>query len=64
MTPTVREKQILVNLCKGYSSKEIGALLFISANTVEAHKRSLMLKMKARNIVHLAVLAERNGLSE
>lgn len=62
MHPTKRERQILTHLCEGYSSKEIGATLFISPHTVETHKRNLMAKLRARNTVHLAIIAERQGL--
>lgn len=62
MHPTQREKEILIKLSEGFSSKEIGASLFISQHTVESHKRNLIAKLRARNTVHLAVLAERNGL--
>ncbi len=61
MHPTQREKEILIKLSEGFSSKEIGASLFISQHTVETHKRNLMYKLQARNTVHLAVLAERQG---
>lgn len=62
MHPTRREKEILIKLCEGFSSKEIGASLFISPHTVETHKRNLMAKLRARNTVHLAVMAERSGI--
>jgi len=61
MHPTQREKEILIKLAEGYSSKEIGASLYISQHTVETHKRNLMYKLRARNTVHLAILAERQG---
>ena len=61
MHPTPRELEILKKLAEGYSSKEIGKSLFISQFTVETHKRNLITKMKARNTVHLAILAERSG---
>ena len=64
MHPTQREKQILVQICEGFSSKEIGAFLFISPHTVETHKRNLMAKLRARNTVHLAIIAERSGMLE
>lgn len=64
MHPTKREKQILTEICNGLSSKEIGSKLFISTYTVEAHKRNLMNKFKARNTVHMAVLAERMGFTQ
>ena len=58
---TKRERQILQLLSEGYSSKEIGSRLFISPFTVETHKRNLMVKMNARNVIHLVVLSERLG---
>jgi len=61
MNPTRREKEILIKLCEGYSSKEIGNALFISPHTVETHKRNIMTKLRARNMVHMAVMAERHG---
>ncbi len=61
MHPTKREQEILIKLSEGFSSKEIGESLFISQHTVETHKRNLMHKLRARNTVHLAVLAERQG---
>jgi len=62
MYATKREKEVLFKLCEGFSAKEIGASLFISQHTVESHKRNLMFKLRARNTVHMAVLAERHGL--
>jgi len=59
---TQREKEILLLLCEGCSSKEVAAYLHISHHTVETHKRNLVCKLNARNLVHLAVLAERYGL--
>ena len=59
---TKRESEILALVCEGYSSKEIANSLFISYHTVETHKRNLINKLSARNIVHLAVLAERYSL--
>lgn len=60
---TQREREILLLLCDGFSSKEIGSKLFISPHTVETHKRNLITKCAARNIVHLAVIAERYNLN-
>lgn len=61
---TKRERQILNLVSEGYSSKEIGSRLYISPFTVETHKRNLMTKFNARNIVHLAVTAERHGFNK
>lgn len=61
MYPTQREREVLIKLSEGFSSKEIGTSLFISQHTVETHKRNLMSKLRAKNTVHLAVIAERMG---
>ena len=58
---TRREKEVLFNLSEGFSSKEIGARLYISTHTVETHKRNLMAKLNAKNTTHLVILAERKG---
>lgn len=61
MNITTREKEVLYNLSEGLSSKEIGRRLYISEHTVETHKRNLMIKLRARNTVHLVIMAERQG---
>lgn len=61
MNPTKREKEVLIKLSESFSSKDIGPFLHISLHTVETHKRNLMFKRRARNTVHLAILAERKG---
>lgn len=60
-TITNREKQILILFAEGFTSKEIASELFISRHTVEAHKRKMLLKYNARNLVALTVKAIRNG---
>ncbi|MCC6753483.1 MAG: response regulator transcription factor [Saprospiraceae bacterium] len=46
---TRREKEILDLVVKGKSNKDIAALLFISKETVSAHRKSLMRKLNVRN---------------
>jgi len=58
---TTREKQILNLFAEGFTTKEIAEVLFISRHTVEAHKRKMMLKYRAKNLVQLAVNAVRTG---
>ena len=43
------------------TSKEIAEYLFISENTVEAHRKNLFFKLKARNIADLIVKAISRG---
>ncbi len=59
---TLREREILIKICQGLSCKEIGHMLYISQHTVETHKRNMINKLKARNTVHLAVMAHQSGL--
>lgn len=50
---TKREKQILTALANAQTSAEIANELYISLGTVESHRRNLMQKFKAKNIVEL-----------
>ncbi|MBK8956294.1 MAG: response regulator transcription factor [Saprospiraceae bacterium] len=54
---TKREKEILELVAKGKSNKDIAALLFISKDTVSAHRKSLMRKMNVRNASGLIKVA-------
>lgn len=45
---TVRERQILKLTAEGHSSREISALLYISARTVEHHRAHIMTKLGLR----------------
>lgn len=51
MELTVREKEVLDLISKGYSNKEIGDKLFISISTVKAHTSSILHKTKLKNRV-------------
>jgi two-component system, NarL family, response regulator LiaR len=57
-----RELEVLSLLVDGLSNPEIAERLFISANTVKAHMRSLMNKLAANDRVQVAVKALRAGL--
>lgn len=59
--PSQRETDILRAIAGGYTSKEIAAMLFISENTVEAHRKRLFVKLGARNIADLIVKAIARG---
>ena len=59
--PSDREIEILKALAGGYTSKEIAAMLFISENTVETHRKKLFTKLGARNIADLMVKAVARG---
>jgi DNA-binding NarL/FixJ family response regulator len=57
-----REREVLTLIAEGRTSKEIGAKLFISAQTVETHRSHLMGKLRIRNVAGLVLFAVRNGL--
>lgn len=59
---TGREIEILQLITEEYSSQEIGNKLFISLTTVETHRRNLMQKLNAKNIVGLVKYAMTHGL--
>ncbi len=58
-----REKEIILLLCKGLSTKEIADKLNISLRTVEGHKFRLMKKAEARNSNQLILFAIKNNLN-
>jgi DNA-binding NarL/FixJ family response regulator len=49
-----REREVLLLVAQGGTTKEIGAQLFISPKTVEAHRSQLMKKLGATNAAALA----------
>jgi len=54
---TDREVDVLIQLCKEKTSKEIGYELGLSARTVETHKHNIMEKIGAKSIVGLVKYA-------
>ncbi len=61
---TPREREVLIGIARGLTSKEIGGEFNISARTVETHRASLMRKLGLRSIALLTQLAIREGLVE
>ena len=59
--PSQREIDVMRAMARGFTSKEIAEYLFISENTVEAHRKNLFFKLKARNIADLIVKAISRG---
>jgi Response regulator containing a CheY-like receiver domain and an HTH DNA-binding domain len=55
--PTKRELEILTYIAKGFTTSEIADKLFISVNTVETFRKSLMIKLEAKNVAHLVSIA-------
>lgn len=59
---TDRERDVLVLVVAGRSSKEIARVLDISHRTVETHRTHIMQKMSARSAVDLATMGQALGL--
>lgn len=57
-----REKEVLDLIVKEMTTQEIAGALFISVNTVETHRASLLSKLGARNIAGLVKMAIEKGL--
>ena len=56
-----RELEILQLLIEGFSSTEIGEKLFISLNTVNTHRKSLMKKAEVKKTIELISFAKEKG---
>lgn len=59
--PSPREMDVLQGIAGGLTSREIAQQLYISENTVEAHRKSLFQKLKVRNIADLIMKAVKRG---
>jgi DNA-binding NarL/FixJ family response regulator len=59
---TRREMEILKLICDGFSSKDISEKLFISINTVETHRKRILLKLNAKNSVVIVKYALQNHI--
>ena len=61
---TRREREILSLIATEYTTQEIADQLFVSLNTIETHRRNLLVKMGVRNSVGLIRTAFQKGLLE
>lgn len=59
--PSARELEVLHQIAKGKTLREIAASLFVSENTVEAHRKALFSKVGAVNVVDLIVKSIEKG---
>lgn len=59
---TPRELEIVKLISLEYSGKEISEQLFISANTVETHRKNIMKKLQTKNTIGLVKYALKNNL--
>ncbi|GAA4892118.1 response regulator transcription factor [Flaviramulus aquimarinus] len=59
---TRREKEIILELVQGYNVPQIAKKLFISAHTVETHKKNIFKKLDIHNSIDLVKLVNENKL--
>jgi DNA-binding NarL/FixJ family response regulator len=59
---TDREKRIVQLICAEHTNQEIADELFISRKTVESHRERIMNKIKARNMIGIAMYALKHNL--
>lgn len=59
---TTREMDVLHAIAEGLNTNEIAELLHLSDNTIESHRKRLMLKLSARNAVDLVMIAISKGI--
>lgn len=57
-----REKEVIVEVVKGLSNKEIAENMFISVNTVMTHRRNISKKLNIHSPAGLTIYAIVNGL--
>lgn len=61
---TTREREVLIGVAKGLTTKEIAAEFNISTRTVETHRAAIMRKLDIRSVALLTQFAIREGLIE
>jgi NarL family two-component system response regulator LiaR len=61
---TEREREVLILVAQGHSTREIGKTLHISPNTVDVHRTHLMRKLDLHSIAEISTFAVRHGLLE
>jgi DNA-binding NarL/FixJ family response regulator len=60
---TNREREIVRLVADGKSTREISALLGVSAKTAETHRSNIMRKLKLHSVSELILYAIRNGIT-
>ena len=63
-TLSKREVEILLNISKGLSNKEIGQELFLSEKTVKNYTTNIFRKLTTRDRVHATIMALDNSIED
>jgi len=59
---SVREIEIIQQICKGKTTIEIATALNLSKHTIESHRTNIFSKLDVKNVAELVGLAYRSGL--
>jgi DNA-binding NarL/FixJ family response regulator len=59
---TPKQIEVLQQLCKGYSNKEIGKIMNVSEATIKCHASAIFRELNARNRLQAASIAKQLGL--
>ncbi len=59
---SIREKEVLTELARGKTNKEIADILSISVNTVITHRKNISVKLGIKSVSGLSLYALMNGL--
>ncbi len=62
MNITKREKEVILQLTKGFTVKEVALRLFVAPSTIETHKKNIYRKFEARTMAQLGAMAVRRGI--
>lgn len=57
-----REREILILVAEGYSTKEIGAKIHLAPKTIETHRKNIMNKLEVKNVAGMVRVAVKEGL--
>jgi DNA-binding NarL/FixJ family response regulator len=59
---SAKQFEVLQQLCKGYSNKEIGRIMNLSEATIKSHTAAIFRELKASNRLHASAIAKQLGL--
>jgi len=59
---TDREKEVLIQICRGKTNVEIAKDLFLSKRTIDSHRLKLLKKTKSKNTAELIAYAVNNNI--
>jgi len=59
---TIREKEIVVLICRQYCNKEIADALKLKVRTIESYREQIQEKIDSRNVAGIVLYAIKTGL--